>query len=53
MLRIPLRRCQAKYSLSSQVQSLSLHNENVRFEQSRNVRFHRWPRPLWKRSELP
>jgi hypothetical protein len=29
-----------------------LQNENVRFEQSRNVRFHRWPRALWKRSEL-
>ena len=32
---------------------VSLQNENVRFEQSRNVRFHRWPRALWKRSELP
>jgi hypothetical protein len=32
---------------------LSLQNENVRFEQSRNVRFHRWLRALWKRSELP
>jgi hypothetical protein len=32
---------------------LSLQNENVRFEQSRNVRFHRWPGALWKRSESP
>jgi hypothetical protein len=32
---------------------LSPQNENVRFEQSRNVRFHRWPRALWKRSEWP
>jgi hypothetical protein len=34
-------------------QKLSLQNDNVRFEQSRNVRFHRWLRALWKRSELP
>src|SRR6266566_5325055 len=32
---------------------VSLQNENVRFEQSRNVRFHRWPRAPWKRSESP
>jgi aquaporin Z len=30
---------------------LSLQNENVLFVQSRNVRFHRWPRAPWKRSE--
>jgi hypothetical protein len=29
----------------------SPQNENVRFVQSRNVRFHGWPRALWKRSE--
>src|ERR1700674_3471322 len=28
-------------------------NENVRFVQSRNVRFHGWPRGLWKRSGSP
>jgi CRP/FNR family cyclic AMP-dependent transcriptional regulator len=38
---------QVKLSISS------LQNENVRFEQSRNVRFHRWPGALWKRSESP
>src|SRR6266446_3630465 len=26
---------------------VSLQNENVRFVQSRNVRFHGWPRGLW------
>jgi hypothetical protein len=26
--------------------AMSLQNENVRFEQSRNVRFHRWPRAM-------
>jgi hypothetical protein len=31
---------------------VSLQNENVLFEQSRNVRFHRWPRAAWRRSEL-
>src|ERR1700719_1600341 len=30
---------------------VSLQNENVRFVQSRNVRFHRWPRAPWRRSE--
>jgi len=30
---------------------VSLQNENVLFVQSRNVRFHRWPRAPWKRSE--
>src|ERR1700730_8989071 len=30
---------------------LSPQNENVRFVQSRNVRFHGWPRGRWKRSE--
>ena len=30
---------------------MSLQSENVRFVQSRNVRFHGWPRGLWKRSE--
>ena len=33
--------------------TLSLQNENVRFVQSRNVRFHGWPRGLWKRSGSP
>jgi len=32
---------------------MSLQSENVRFVQSRNVRFHGWPRALWKRSESP
>jgi hypothetical protein len=31
---------------------LSLQSENVRFVQSRNVRFHRRPRGRWKRSGL-
>ncbi len=31
--------------------NLSLQNENVRFVQSRNVRFHGCPRAPWKRSE--
>src|SRR5438132_8604403 len=30
--------------------ALSPQNENVRFVQSRNVRFHGWPRAPWKRS---
>ncbi len=30
---------------------MSLQNENVLFVQSRNVRFHGWPRAPWKRSE--
>ena len=30
---------------------LSAQNENVRFVQSRNVRFHGWPRAPWRRSE--
>jgi hypothetical protein len=30
---------------------VSPQNENVRFVQSRNVRFHGWPRAPWKRSE--
>jgi hypothetical protein len=29
---------------------LSAQSENVRFVQSRNVRFHGWPRAPWKRS---
>src|SRR5467141_3461602 len=29
---------------------VSLQSENVRFAQSRNVRFHGWPRAAWKRS---
>src|SRR2546429_3840010 len=32
---------------------LSPQNENVRFVQSRNVRFHGWPRAPWKRSASP
>jgi len=32
---------------------VSLQNENVLFVQSRNVRFHGWPRGLWKRSGSP
>jgi transposase len=31
--------------------NVSPQNENVRFVQSRNVRFHGWPRALGKRSE--
>ena len=27
---------------------MSLQSENVRFVQSRNVRFHGWPRGLWR-----
>jgi hypothetical protein len=34
-----------------QADLVSPQNENVRFVQSRNVRFHGWPRALWKRSE--
>src|ERR1700682_4055241 len=30
--------------VDTKTRPLSLQNENVRFEQSRNVRFHRWPR---------
>src|SRR5690349_18533350 len=30
--------------------NVSTQNENVRFVQSRNVRFHGWPRAPWKRS---
>ena len=41
------------FALTRTCSVMSLQNENVRFEQSRNVRFHRWPRALWKRSELP
>jgi hypothetical protein len=41
------------FALTPNAKNVSLQNENVRFEQSRNVRFHRWPRALWKRSELP
>ncbi len=40
-------------TLSTTLQCVSLQNENVRFEQSRNVRFHRWPGAPWKRSESP
>ena len=36
-----------------QVFRLSAQNENVRFVQSRNVRFHGWLGALWKRSESP
>src|SRR2546430_10510879 len=32
---------------------VSPQNENVRFVQSRNVRFHGWPRAPWKRSASP
>ena len=38
---------------SSDESELSAQNENVLFVQSRNVRFHGWPRALWKRSESP
>src|SRR2546429_9527773 len=33
--------------------SLSPQNENVRFVQSRNVRFNGWPRSPWKGSARP
>jgi hypothetical protein len=33
-----------------QLDALSAQNENVLFVQSRNVRFHGWPRAAWKRS---
>ena len=32
---------------------MSPQNENVRFVQSRNVRFHEGPEVPWKRSEWP
>src|SRR5450755_4266696 len=39
--------------VDTNLQPVSLQNENVRFVQSRNVRFHGWPRGPWKRSGLP
>ena len=47
MLRVGEPNCQ---SIAGQV---SPQNENVRFVQSRNVRFHGWTRAPWKRSESP
>src|ERR1700719_4339186 len=46
---IYLTSVQSRRQLSSAI--VSPQNENVRFVQSRNVRFHGWPRPPWKRSE--
>jgi len=39
------------FALTRGAELLSLQSENVRFVQSRNVRFHGWPRTPWKRSE--
>ena len=41
------------FALTPNQSPVSLQNENVRFVQSRNVRFHGWPRGLWKRSGSP
>src|SRR5574340_1829361 len=45
--------CAAWPALSTSRVRLSPQNENVRFEQSRTVRFHGWPENPWKRSESP
>ena len=39
------------FALTCRKLTLSPQNENVRFVQSRNVRFHGWPRAPWRRSE--
>src|SRR6266851_3393341 len=38
--------------LASDSKAMSPQNENVRFVQSRSVRFHGWPEVPWKRSAL-
>ena len=38
---------------ASSAAKLSPQSENVRFVQSRNVRFHGWLGATWKRSALP
>ena len=39
------------FALTRSRARLSPQNENILFVQSRNVRFHGWPRAPWKRSE--
>jgi hypothetical protein len=42
-----------EYAFTNAEAALSAQNENVRFVQSRNVRFHGLPRGQWKRSGSP